>query len=99
MSQILKNGDNHKNAKLSFSYCFKDPAERTALVDEYVKAMMIVRRRNMVNREMKVAIGEELQTLSHPIANSTKQAAEEEDAEELAPVKKVLEDIAGTLKA
>ena len=29
-----------------------DPAKRTALVDEYVKAMKTVRRRNMVNREM-----------------------------------------------
>ena len=38
----------------------KDPAKRTALVDEYVKAMETVRWRNMVNREMKLAIGEEL---------------------------------------
>ena len=36
----------------------KGPAKRTALVDEYVKAMKTVRRGNMVNREMKLAIGE-----------------------------------------
>ena len=53
----------------------KDPANRTALVDEYVKAMKTVRRRNMVNREMKLAIGEELHTLFHPIASANKQAA------------------------
>ena len=41
-----------------------DPANRPALVDEYVKAMKTVRRRNMVNREMKLAIGEKLHTLS-----------------------------------
>ena len=33
----------------------KDPAKRTALVDEYVKAMKTVRRRNMVNHDMKLA--------------------------------------------
>ena len=47
-----------------------------ALVDEYVKAMKTVRKRNMVNREMKLAIGEELQTLFHPIGSATKQDAE-----------------------
>ena len=65
----------------------KDPANRTALVDEYVKAMKTVRRRNMVNRESKLAIGEELQTLFHPIVSATKQAAEK-TAEELVPMKK-----------
>ena len=54
----------------------KDPAKRTDLVDEYVKAMKTVRRRNMGNRERKLAIGEELQTLFHPIVNATKQGAE-----------------------
>ena len=53
----------------------RDPAKRTALVDEYIKAMKTVRRRNMVNREIKLAIGEELQTLFHPIVSATKQAA------------------------
>ena len=67
----------------------KDPAKRTALVDEYLKAMKTVRRRNMVNREMKLVVGTEL---------LTKQAAEK-TVEELAPVKKALEDIDGTLKA
>ena len=76
----------------------KDPAKRTALVDEYVKAMKTVRRRNMANREMKQAIGEELQTVFHPIVSATKQAAEK-TVEELAHVKKALEDIDGTLKA
>ena len=76
----------------------KDPAKRTALVDECVKAMKTVLRRNMVNREMKLAIGEELQILFHPIASATMQAAEK-TTEELAPVKKVLEDIDGTFKA
>ena len=76
----------------------KDPAKRNALVDEYVKAMNTVRRRNMLNRERKLAIGEELQTLFHPIVNATKQAAEK-TAEELVPVKKALEDIDGALRA
>ena len=49
----------------------KDPAE------EYVAAMKTVKQRNMVNREMKLAIGNGLQTLFHPIVNATKQAAEE----------------------
>ena len=35
----------------------KDPAKRTALFDEYVNAMKTVRQRNMVNREMELAIG------------------------------------------
>ena len=52
----------------------------------------------MVNREMKLAIGEELQTLFHPIVSATKQAAEK-TAEELVPVKNALEDIDGALKA
>ena len=52
----------------------------------------------MVNCEMKLAIGEELQTLFHPILSATKQAAEK-IAEELVPVKKALEDIDGALKA
>ena len=76
----------------------KDPTKRTALADEYVKAMKTVRRRNMVNREMKLAIGEELQTLFYPIVSATKPAAEK-TLEELAPVKKALEDVGGTLKA
>ena len=54
----------------------KDPAKRTALVDEYMKAAKTVRRRNMVNREMSLASGEELQTLFHPIVSATKQDAE-----------------------
>ena len=69
-----------------------------ALADQYVKAMKTVRKRNMVNCEMKLAIGEELQTLFHPIVSATKQAAEK-TAEELVPVKKALEDIDGALKA
>ena len=69
-----------------------DPTKRTALVDEYVKAM------KTAQREMKLAIGEELETLFHPIVSETKQAAEK-TVEELAPVRKALEDIDGTLKA
>ena len=76
----------------------KDPAKRSALVDEYVKAMKTVRQRNLVNCKMKLAIGEELQTLFYSIVTATKQVAEK-TAEELAPVKKALEDINGTLKA
>ena len=64
----------------------KDPAERATLVKEYVTAMKTVKQRNMVNREMKLAIGDELQTLFHPIVNATKQAAEE-TRKELAPMK------------
>ena len=55
----------------------KDPAERATLVKEYVTAMETVKQRNMANRELKLAIGDELQTLFHPIVNATKQAAEE----------------------
>ena len=50
-----------------------DPAKRTALVDEYVKAMKTVRQRNTVNRQMKLVIGEEVQTHFHPIVSATKQ--------------------------
>ena len=50
-----------------------------------VKSMKTVRQRNMVNCEMKLSIGEELQTLFHPIVSATKQAAEK-TAEVLVPV-------------
>ena len=49
----------------------KDPTERATLVKEYITAMKTVKQRNMVNREMKLAIGDELQTLFHPIVNAT----------------------------
>ena len=76
----------------------KDPAERATLVKEYVTVLKTVKQRNMVNREMKLAIGDELQTLFHPIANATKQAVEE-IRKELAPMKKTLTDIDGALTA
>ena len=76
----------------------KVPAERATPVTEYVTAMKTVKQRNMVNREMKLAIVDELQTLFHPIVNSTKQSAEE-TRKELAPVKKMLTDIDGALTA
>ena len=76
----------------------KDPAERATLVKEYVTAMKTVKQRNMTKREMKLAIGDELQTLFHPIVNATKQAAEE-TRKELEPMKKKLSDIDGALKA
>ena len=76
----------------------KDPAKRATLVKEYVTAMKTVKQRNMVNRETKLAIGDELQTLFHPIANATKQAAEA-TRKELAPMKKTLKDIEGALAA
>ena len=60
--------------------------------------MKTVRQRNMVNRETKLAIGEKLQTLFRPFVSATKQAADK-TGEELAPVKKALEDIDGALKA
>ena len=75
----------------------KDPAERATLVKEYLTAMETVKQRNMANRELKLAIGDELQTLSHPIVNATKQAAEE-TRKELEPMKKTLADIDGALK-
>ena len=53
----------------------KDPAERATLVKEYVTAMKTVKQRNMVILEMKLAIGDELKTIFHPIVNATKQAA------------------------
>ena len=49
----------------------KDPAERATLVKKYVTAMKTVKQRNMVNREMKLAIGDELRTLFHPIVKAT----------------------------
>ena len=52
----------------------------------------------MVNRELKLPIGDELQTLFHPIVNATKQTAEEA-RKELAQMKKKLTDIDGALTA
>ena len=74
----------------------KDPAERTTAVKEYVTAMKTVKQRNMVNREMEQAIGDELQILFHPIVNATKQAAEE-TRKDLTPMKGTLTDIGGAL--
>ena len=76
----------------------KDPAERATLVTEYVTAMKTVKQRNMMKREMKLAIGDELQTLFHPIVNAIKQAAGE-TRKELEPMKKKLSDIDGALKS
>ena len=50
----------------------KDPAERATLVKEYVTSVKTAKQRNMMKREMKLAIGDELQTLFHPIVNATK---------------------------
>ena len=87
------------NSSNSISFLdIKDPTKRTALVDEYVKAMKTLRQRNMVNREMKLTIEEEIQTLFHPIVSATKQAVEK-TVEELVPVKKALKDIDGALNA
>ena len=74
----------------------KDPAERATPVKEYVTAMKTVKQRNMANRELKLAIGDELQTLFHPIVNATKQASEE-TRKELQSMKKTLTNIDGTL--
>ena len=74
----------------------KDPAERATLVKEYVTVMKIVIQRNMANRELKLAIGDELLTLFHPIGNANKQAAEE-TRKELEPMQKTLTDIDGDL--
>ena len=76
----------------------KDPAERATLVKEHVTAMKTVKQRNMVNREMKLAIGDELQTLFHPIVNATKQAAEE-TRKEIEPMKGTLTSIDRALTA
>ena len=54
--------------------------------------MKTVKQRNMVNRQMKPAIGDELHTLFHPIVNATKQA-DEGTRKEPAPMKKTLTDI------
>ena len=74
----------------------KNPAERATLVKEYVTAMKTVKQRNMMKRELKLAIGDELQTLFHPIVNATKQAAEK-TRKELEPMKKTLADIDGAV--
>ena len=76
----------------------KDPAERATVVKEYVTAMKTAKQRNMMKREMNLAIGDELQTLFHPIVNATKQAAEE-TRKELEPMKNKLSDIDEALKA
>ena len=60
--------------------------------------MKTVKQRNIVDREMKLAIGNELQTLFYPIVSATKQAAEE-TMKERAPMKKTLTDIDGALAA
>ena len=74
----------------------KYPAERATLVKEYVTAMKTVKRRNMANRKLKLAIGDELQALFHHIVSATKQAVEE-TMKELEPMKKTLTDIDGAL--
>ena len=76
----------------------KDSAERATLVKEYVTTMKTVKQRNVANQELKLVIGDELQTLFHPIVNATKQAAEE-TRKELEPMKKTLTDIVGALTA
>ena len=48
----------------------KDPVRRATLVKD-VTAMKTAKQRNMVNREMKLAIGDGLQTIFHPIVNAT----------------------------
>ena len=60
--------------------------------------MKTVKQRKMANRELKLAIGDELQTLFHPIVNATKQAAEE-TRKEIESMKKTLADNDGTLKS
>ena len=74
----------------------KVPAERATLVKEYVTAMKTVKQRNMMKRDLKLAIGDELQTLFHPIVNATKQAAEE-TRKELEPMKNISADTDGAL--
>ena len=76
----------------------KDPAERVTLVQEYITAMKTFKQHNMANRELTLVIGDELQTLFHPIVNATKQAAEE-TRKELEPMKKTLTDIDEALTA
>ena len=70
----------------------KDPAERAPLFKEYVTAMKTIKQRNMANRELKIVIDDELQTLFHPIVNATKQAAEK-TRKELEPMKGTLAGI------
>ena len=60
--------------------------------------MKTVKQRNMVNRVMKLAIGDELQPLFHPIVNATKQAAEK-TRKELEPMKETLTGIDRALTA
>ena len=72
--------------------------QRKDLVKEYGTVMKKVKQCNMANREIELAIGEELQTLFHPIVNATKQAAEE-SRKELESMKKTLADIDGALTA
>ena len=71
----------------------KDPA---TLVKEYVTAMKTVKQRNMMKRELMLAIADGLQTLFHPIVNATKQAAAE-TRKELELMKKTFADIDGAL--
>ena len=59
--------------------------------------MKTVKQCNMV-KEMKLAIGDELQTLFHQIVNATKQLAEE-TRKELEPMKETLTGIDRALTA
>ena len=76
----------------------KDPAERATLLKEYVTGMKTVKQRNMAKKELKLAIGDELETLFRPVSDATKQAAEE-TRKELEPMRKTLTDIDGDLVA
>ena len=64
----------------------------------YVTAKKTVKQRNMAYRELKLTIGDELQTLLHPIFHATKQAAKE-TRKALEPMKKTLTDTDGALIA
>ena len=65
----------------------KDPVERTTLVKDYVTAMKTFKQHNMINREMMLAIADELQFVI-----AAKQATEE-TGKEFVPMKKTLTDI------
>ena len=54
---------------------------------QYVTAMKTGKQHNMANRELKLAIRDERQTLFHPIVNATRHGVEE-TRKELEPMKK-----------
>ena len=78
----------------------KDPAGIATLIEEYVTAMKTVKQPIMMNREMKLAIADELQTPSNSIQLSMRLNKRlKRLGKELTPMRKTLTDFDGALAA